>query len=115
MANIEVDFLIFPTVRRLGAEWNWSIKALSPAQGAAQVWGGDGSSVEADAAKAAYGACDGLAKEFACEQGVERACSVEMREAEAGRRWTIKSTQARRSSPLEFASLGTYTRQQRTH
>ena len=46
---------------------------------------------------------------------VERACSVEMREAEAGRRWTIKSTQARRSSPLEFASLGTYTRQQRTH
>ena len=75
MANIEVDFLIFPTVRRLGAEWNWSIKALSPAQGAAQVWGGDGSSVEADAAKAAYGACEGLAKEFACEQGVERACS----------------------------------------
>jgi hypothetical protein len=39
------------------------------------VWGGDGSSVEADAAKAAYGACESLAKEFACEQGVERACS----------------------------------------
>ena len=75
MANIEVDFLILPAVRRLGEQWNWSIKALSPAQGAAQVWGGDGSSVEADAAKAAYGACEGLAKEFACEQGVERACS----------------------------------------
>jgi hypothetical protein len=75
MANIEVDFLILPTVRRLGEQWNWSIKALSPAQGAAQVWGGDGSSVEADAAKAAYGACESLAKDFACEQGVERACS----------------------------------------
>ena len=75
MANIEVDFLILPTVRRLGEAWNWSIKALSPAQGAAQVWGGDGSSVEADAAKAAYGACESLAKEFACEQGVDRACS----------------------------------------
>jgi hypothetical protein len=75
MANIEVDFLILPTVRRLGDQWNWSIKALSPAQGAAQVWGGDGSSVEADASKAAYGACESLAKDFACEQGVERACS----------------------------------------
>jgi formylglycine-generating enzyme required for sulfatase activity len=75
MANIEVDFLILPTVRRLGEQWNWGIKALSPAQGAAQVWGGDGSSAEADAATAAYAACDGLAKEFACEQGVERACA----------------------------------------
>ena len=74
MANIEVDFLILPTVRRLGEQWNWSIKALSPAQGAAQVWGGDGSSVEADASKAAYGACESLAKEFACAQGEERAC-----------------------------------------
>jgi formylglycine-generating enzyme required for sulfatase activity len=75
MANIEVDFLILPVVRRIGEQWNWSIKALSPAQGAAQVWGGDGSSVEADAVRAAYGACDSLAKEFACEQGVVRACS----------------------------------------
>jgi len=75
MANIEVDFVFLPTVRRLGNQWNWSIKALSPAQGAAQVWGGDGSSIEADASKAAYDACEGLAKEFACEQGVERACS----------------------------------------
>ena len=75
MALIEVDFLILPSVRRLGDHWKWSIKALSPVQGAAQVWGGDGSSVEADASKAAYDACESLAKDFACEQGVERACS----------------------------------------
>jgi formylglycine-generating enzyme required for sulfatase activity len=73
MANIEVDFLILPTVRRLGEQWNWGIKALSPAQGAAQVWGGD-QRVAGDAAEAAYAACDGLAREFACEQGVSSAC-----------------------------------------
>ena len=74
MANIEVDFLILPVVRRLGSEWNWGIKALSPAQGAAQVWGGDQSSVETDASKSAYEACDALGKQFACDQGVSSAC-----------------------------------------
>jgi hypothetical protein len=73
MANIEVDFLILPTVRRLGEQWNWSIKALSPAQGAAQVWGGD-QRVGGDAAEAAYDACDALGREFACAQGVAQAC-----------------------------------------
>ena len=73
MANIEVDFLVLPTVRRLGDQWNWGIKALSPAQGAAQVWGGD-QRVGGDAAEAAYEACDSLAREFACEQGVSSAC-----------------------------------------
>ena len=74
MANIEVDFLILPTVRRLGEQWNWGIKALSPAQGAAQVWGGD-QRLGGDAAEAAYDACDSLAREFACEQGVSSACA----------------------------------------
>jgi hypothetical protein len=74
MANIEVDFLIQLVVRRLGSEWNWGIKALSPAQGAAQVWGGDQSSIETDASKSAYGACDALARQFACDQGVSSAC-----------------------------------------
>jgi len=76
MANIEVDFLIQLVVRRLGSEWNWAIKALSPAQGAAQVWGGDQSSVETDASKSAYGACDALGREFACNQGVASACGA---------------------------------------
>jgi formylglycine-generating enzyme required for sulfatase activity len=74
MANIEVDFLILPVARRLGQEWNWGIKALSPAQGAAQVWGGDQRRSEADLAEAAYIACDELARDFACAQGVSSAC-----------------------------------------
>ena len=73
MANIEVDFLILPTVRRLGNQWNWSIKVLSPAQGAAQVWGGD-QSVGGDASEAGYEACDSLARQFACDLGVSAAC-----------------------------------------
>ena len=75
MANIEVDFLIVPIVRRLGEQWNWGIKALSPAQGAAQIWGGDEVSNEADGARAAYATCDRLARDFACSQGVAQACS----------------------------------------
>ncbi len=73
MANIEVDFLIQLVVRRLGTEWNWGIKALSPAQGAAQVWGGD-QRVGGDASEAGYEACDSLARQFACDQGVSSAC-----------------------------------------
>jgi len=74
MANIAVDFLILPTVRRLGTSWNWTLKALIPAQAARQVWGGDELSNEADSARAAYATCDNLARDFACSQGVAQAC-----------------------------------------
>ena len=76
IANIEVDFLILPTVRRLGTSWNWTLKALIPAQAARQVWGGDGLSNEADSARAAYTTCDSLARDFACAQGIKSACSA---------------------------------------
>jgi formylglycine-generating enzyme required for sulfatase activity len=76
MANIEVDFLILPIVRRLGTSWNWTLKALIPAQAARQVWGGDELSNEADSARAAYTSCDSLARDFACAQGIKSACSA---------------------------------------
>lgn len=75
MANIEVDFVVQMAVRQIGQDWNWSIKALSPAQGAAQVWGGDRRLSAPDAIEAAYAACDSLAQEFACSQGQESACA----------------------------------------
>jgi formylglycine-generating enzyme required for sulfatase activity len=76
IANIEVDFLIVPTVRRLGTNWNWTLKALIPAQAARQVWGGDELSNEVDSASAAYATCDSLARDFACAQGTKSACSA---------------------------------------
>jgi formylglycine-generating enzyme required for sulfatase activity len=76
IANIEVDFLILPTLRRLGTSWNWTLKALIPAQAARQVWGGDELSNEADSARAAYTTCDSLARDFACAQGIKSACSA---------------------------------------
>ena len=74
MANIEVDFLVVPELRRLGGKWNVAMKALSPAQGAAQVWGDDALREEAGAEEATYAACDSLARQFACVQGVSSAC-----------------------------------------
>jgi hypothetical protein len=38
MANIEVDFLILPTVRRLGDQWNWGVTDRWPSQRATQSW-----------------------------------------------------------------------------
>jgi hypothetical protein len=38
MANIEVDFLILPTVRRLGEQWNWGVTDRWPSQRATQSW-----------------------------------------------------------------------------
>jgi formylglycine-generating enzyme required for sulfatase activity len=76
MANIEVDFLVVPELRRLGGKWNVAVKALSPSQGAAQVWGDDALRDEGGAEEAAYAACDSLARAFACRQGVASACGV---------------------------------------
>ena len=48
IANVEVDWLLMLSSRRIGGDWKWGVAALSPAEGGAQKWGGDGSSVEAD-------------------------------------------------------------------
>ena len=75
MANIEVDYLIRMVARRIGADWSWSLKALEPASGAAQIWGSDDKpSGLADPAEAAYQACDKLGRAFACSQGIATAC-----------------------------------------
>ena len=75
MANIEVDYLIRMVARRIGADWSWSLKALEPASGAAQIWGSDDRPAGlADPAEAAYLACDKLGRAFACAQGVATAC-----------------------------------------
>lgn len=75
MANIEVDYLIRMVARRIGANWSWSLKALEPASGAAQIWGSDDRPAGlADPAEAAYVACDKLGRAFACAQGVATAC-----------------------------------------
>lgn len=75
MANIEVDYLIRMVARRIGADWSWSLKALEPASGAAQIWGSDDRPAGlADPAEAAYVACDKLGRAFACAQGVATAC-----------------------------------------
>jgi hypothetical protein len=75
MANIEVDYLVRMVARRIGADWSWSLKALEPASGAAQIWGSDDKPAGlADPAEAAYVACDKLGRAFACSQGVATAC-----------------------------------------
>lgn len=75
MANIEVDFLIRMVARRIGSDWSWSLKALEPASGAAQVWGRDEKPAGLTSpVEAAYAACDKLGRAFACAQGVSSAC-----------------------------------------
>ncbi len=75
MANIQVDYLIRMVARRIGSDWSWSLKALEPSSGAAQIWGSDDKPAGlADPVEAAYLACDKLGRAFACAQGVATAC-----------------------------------------
>ena len=75
IANVQVDWLMMLSSRRIGGDWKWGVAALSPAEGGAQKWGGDEKPAGVgDRVGAAYAACDLLGKRFACEQGVERAC-----------------------------------------
>jgi hypothetical protein len=77
IANVEVDWLMVLSLRKIGRDWKWGARALSPAEGGAQKWGGDEKpSGVTDRVQAAYVACDGLGKQFACEQGVASACPV---------------------------------------
>jgi formylglycine-generating enzyme required for sulfatase activity len=75
LANITVDWLLKLNSRRIGGEWKWGVKALSPDEGGAQKWGGDEIPAGVnDRTRAAYEACDALGKQFACSQGVSSAC-----------------------------------------
>ena len=75
IANVEVDWLMMLSSRRIGGDWKWGVAALSPAEGGAQKWGGDEKPASvSDRVGAAYAACDLLGKKFACDQGVERSC-----------------------------------------
>lgn len=75
MANVQVDYLIRMVARRIGSDWSWSLKALEPSSGAAQIWGSDHKPAGlADPVEAAYLACDKLGRAFACAQGVATAC-----------------------------------------
>jgi formylglycine-generating enzyme required for sulfatase activity len=78
IANVEVDWLMMLSSRRIGGDWKWGVSALSPAEGGAQKWGGDEKPAGiTNRVQAAYEACDLLGKEFACAQGVETACTSE--------------------------------------
>ena len=70
IANVEVDWLMMLSSRRIGGDWKWGVAALSPAEGGAQKWGGDEKPASvSDRVGAAYAACDLLGKKFACDQG----------------------------------------------
>ena len=78
IANVEVDWLMMLSSRRIGGDWKWGVAALSPAEGGAQKWGGDEKPAGiTNRVQAAYEACDALGKQFACAQGVERSCVIE--------------------------------------
>ena len=74
MANVEVDFLIRLSPRRVGDDWVWLAEALSPMQGGAKVWS---ESLRQDAPskeEAAWTSCQTLGRAFACAQGVTASC-----------------------------------------
>ena len=78
IANVEVDWLMMLSSRRIGGDWKWGVAVLSPAEGGAQKWGGDEKPAGiANRVEAAYEACDLLGKKFACAQGVATACAGE--------------------------------------
>ena len=78
IANVEVDWLMMLSSRRIGGDWKWGVAALSPAEGGAQKWGGDEKPAGiTNRVQAAYEACDVLGKKFACGQGVATACAGE--------------------------------------
>jgi formylglycine-generating enzyme required for sulfatase activity len=75
IANVEVDWVIVLSSRRIGGEWKWGIAARSPAESGDQKWGGDEVIAGVpDQVRAAYVGCDRLGQRFACAQGVPQAC-----------------------------------------
>ena len=84
MSRVSVDWLLTLSSRRIGGDWMWGAAALSPAEGADQLWDGDEMPAGiASRVQAASEACDLLGKKFACDQGVATACATEGRTAGA--------------------------------
>ena len=74
MANVEVDFLIRLSPRRVGDDWVWLAEALSPMQGGAKVWSESLRQAAPSQAEAAWTSCQSLGRAFACAQGVTASC-----------------------------------------
>lgn len=74
MANVEVDFLIRLSPRRMGDDWVWLAEALSPMQGGAKVWSESLRQAAPSKEEAAWTSCQGLGRAFACAQGVAASC-----------------------------------------
>lgn len=74
MANVEVDFLIRLSPRRVGDDWVWLAEALSPMQGGAKVWSESLRQAAPSKEEAAWTSCQGLGRAFACAQGVTASC-----------------------------------------
>ncbi len=74
MANVEVDFLIRLSPRRMGDDWVWLAEALSPMQGGAQVWSESLRQAAPSKEEAAWTSCQSLGRAFACAQGVAASC-----------------------------------------
>ena len=74
MANVEVDFLIRLSPRRMGDDWVWLAEALSPMQGGAKVWSESLRQAAPSKEEAAWTSCQSLGRAFACAQGVAASC-----------------------------------------
>ena len=74
MANVEVDFLIRLSPRRVGDDWVWLAEALSPMQGGAKVWSESLRQAAPSKEEAAWTSCQSLGRAFACAQGVTSSC-----------------------------------------
>lgn len=74
MANVEVDFLIRLSPRRVGDDWVWLAEALSPMQGGAKVWSESLRQAAPSKEEAAWTSCQSLGRAFACAQGVTTSC-----------------------------------------
>ena len=74
MANVEVDFLIRLSPRRVGDDWVWLAEALSPMQGGAKVWSDSLRQAAPSKEEAAWTSCQTLGRAFACAQGVAASC-----------------------------------------
>ena len=74
MANVEVDFLIRLSTRRVGDDWVWLAEALSPMQGGAKVWSESLRQAAPSKEEAAWTSCQSLGRAFACAQGVAASC-----------------------------------------
>ena len=76
IANVEVDFLIRLSPRRVGDDWVWLAEALSPMQGGAKVWSESLRQAAPSKEEAAWTSCQSLGRAFACAEGVTASCDA---------------------------------------